>query len=391
MRILIIHNFYNPNINSGENEVVRNEYSLLKEAGHSVTLFSEVNEPDNALSWDEKLSIGVKFISGMGVSSKLRVILETENFDVCHIHNIFPLIGSHVIEILYNAGIPIVHTLHNYRYRCGNGINMRNETPCYKCSRKLSQTSLVIHSCYRNSALQSSGMYFAKRAYTNQFQRISKFILLSEYSKKSLEDFGISTSRTVVKPNFSYSAQNLEKKYLKNLVFFSRLEEIKGIIKLLEAWDKSSISRQGWNLVIAGGGSLANYVEDISRANQSVRYLGLLNRESLQKVVAEARYSFFASSMDENCPMSIIESLAVGTPLIACPNNSTREFLNGNFALSMDTDLMSWIKLFNTLDSLDYQRMSAAAFKEYTQKYSPESSLEKLESIYKSSRESKEK
>ena len=82
MKILIIHNFYNLNINSGENVVVKNEMMLLRNAGHEVVLFSQENKPDQNLPKLELLKIGIRFLSGYGTSKEISHLLKYEQFDV---------------------------------------------------------------------------------------------------------------------------------------------------------------------------------------------------------------------------------------------------------------------------------------------------------------------
>jgi hypothetical protein len=94
MRILIIHNFYDSSINSGENSAVKNEMQLLLEAGHDVTLFSKQNEPHKKMQFSEKFSVGIKFITGRGSKQEFKALLDSKKFDVCHFHNVFPLIGT---------------------------------------------------------------------------------------------------------------------------------------------------------------------------------------------------------------------------------------------------------------------------------------------------------
>ena len=382
MRILIIHNYYNSRVNSGENTVVNNEMKLLSEAGHHVTLFSKQNEPDNKMNLSERIKIGIEFSTGQGSSEELKTLLDGHEFDVCHVHNIFPLIGSDIFPIISDAGIPIVQTLHNFRYRCGSGVNSRNGIACFDCSKKIGSLPLIAHRCYRNSYIESLGMFFAQREYLNMMKYISVFIVLSPFSRDSLLQFGIPSSRIRFKPNFTFRSSTDGILRSKVVLYSGRLEAEKGVTKLMEAWDKSSASDAGWTLKIAGSGSLNTKVQDYANNAKKVIYLGQLSHHNLLNEIKSASFSLITSQALENCPMSILESLSVGTPLISSSNPSIQSFLKSSFNKMLPEDADNWFLTFNDLSNLNCELMSKNAIEEYEAKYSPESSLSILETIY---------
>lgn len=382
MKILLIHNFYNLDINSGENTVVENELNLLLNSGHDVTLFSQTNKPNNELSNSELLLMGFRFISGFGNSEKVVEILKREKFDVCHVHNIFPLIGSKVISHVFEARIPIIQTIHNFRYRCGAGINTRKGKPCFDCSRNLGRIPLVIHKCYRDSFIQSGGMYFAQSNYVKRMKQIGIFIVLSPYAKEELINFGIPENCIRIKQNFAFRNSLGNKKFLKSVVYAGRLEKAKGVDVLLKSWTESNASNMGWTLKIAGAGSLEHQVEDMARSKIGIEYLGLLSKSKLAQEISDCSFSVFTSDMLENCPMQIVESLAVSTPVIFRSNQTTNGFMHPSFSISLPERTEHWKLVFNKLDTFDCVTLSSGAKIAYEEKYSPESSLNSLESIY---------
>jgi hypothetical protein len=81
--------------------------------------------------------------------------------------------------------------------------------------------------------------------------------------------------------------------------------------------------------------------------------------------------------------MQIVESLAVSTPVIFRPNESTNGFMNPSFSISLPENTENWKFIFDKLDSFDCIELSVAARAEYEEKYSPEVSLASLEEIYR--------
>jgi len=382
MRVLVIHNFYDSNRNSGENNVVRNEIKLLSEAGHDVTLFSRQNEPDKKIHPVEKAKIGLKFLSGQGSREEFREFLTNKHFEVCHIHNVFPLIGTDFLLDIYEAGIPIVQTLHNYRYRCGSGVNFRRGRLCFDCSNRLGSLPLIAHGCYRESFAESFGMFFAQREYVQRMKQISRFIVLSSFSKESLLQFGIPGDRIRLKPNFVFRSPTDGIVKSKSIIYAGRLEITKGVPELLRAWSQSTASENGWTMKIAGSGPLSPEVQEFAKAEPNVSFLGHLGREKLFEEIKISRFSIVVSQSLESLPMAILESLSVGTPLISSVNPSFQDIIEEQFAVMLSRDVNYWYLTFDKLDSLNYELMSQKAIQEYEKKYSPESSLSALETIY---------
>lgn len=382
MRILIIHNFYDSRINSGENSAVKNEMQLLLEAGHDVTLFSKQNEPHKKMQFSEKFSVGIKFITGRGSKQEFKALLDSKKFDVCHFHNVFPLIGTDVLLEIHNAGIPIVQTIHNYRYRCGAGTNYREGRLCFDCSGHFGALPLISHGCYRNNYIESFGMFFAQRGYQKMMKHISMFIVLSNFSRDALLTFGIESKRIKLKPNFAFRSTLNGSAKPKTIIYSGRLEVDKGLPKLMEAWSQSKASKNEWTLKIAGHGSLFSEVEKFANSAKNVSFLGLLDRKTLLEEIENSRFSIILSEALENLPMVIIESLSVGTPLIVSSNPSLQNFIEKDFTVALPKDFNSWFLTFDQLDSLNYELMSQSSLQEFNEKYSPESSLRALESIY---------
>ena len=383
MKILLVHNFYNMKINSGENNVVENELNLLRNSGHEVLLYSQINEPNQKFSKVELFEMGIRFISGSGSSEEIIQILQREKFDVCHIHNIFPLIGSQVISQIHEAQIPIVQTIHNFRYRCGAGVNSRNGKVCLDCSKNFGKIQLIVHKCYRDSYVQSAAMYFAQSKYVEKMKLVSIFIVLSAYAKQEIIKFGIPENAIRIKQNFANRNIFPQKKFSKSVVYAGRLEKEKGVQLLLKSWIESNASQFGWTLKIAGAGSLEGEVEELARNSKGVQYLGLLSKSQLAQEITDCSFSIITSQMLENCPMQIVESLAVSTPVIFRPNESTNGFMNPSFSISLPENTENWKFIFDKLDSFDCIELSVAARAEYEEKYSPEVSLASLEEIYR--------
>ena len=50
-------------------------------------------------------------------------IIEEFAPDIIHVHNLFPLLTPAVYDTYWDAGVPVVQTLHNYRIICAGSFH----------------------------------------------------------------------------------------------------------------------------------------------------------------------------------------------------------------------------------------------------------------------------
>ena len=69
------------------------------------------------------------------------------------------------------------------------------------------------------------------------------------------------------------------------------------------------------NYVIAGGGELENEIKTLNLPN--VDFVGFKSGDELMRLIGSAAFSILPTEWYENCPMSVLESLMLGTPVVA--------------------------------------------------------------------------
>ncbi|MBF8148300.1 glycosyltransferase [Winogradskyella sp. F6397] len=117
------------------------------------------------------------------------------------------------------------------------------------------------------------------------------------------------------------------------ILFFGRLDdEVKNISLLIEAYSKSELPKHQVNLKILGEGNdlekLKNQVETL-KLESNVEFLGYNPNPS--EIVKSALFTVLTSRY-EGFPRSILESLALGTPVVSVDCNSgPNEIIQNNF------------------------------------------------------------
>jgi glycosyltransferase involved in cell wall biosynthesis len=172
-----------------------------------------------------------------------------------------------------------------------------------------------------------------------------------------------------------------EKRYV---AFVGRLVDIKGVTTLLDAWAR--VDRQGLQLRIAGDGPLRELVEERSRSDSTLSYLGWLEEKKVFDLMARAEAVLVPSEWYEGLPLVILRSLAVGTPLIVSDlKNFSTEVLEDDageaFAVG-DSAALAHV-LTRLVDSPErWLQRRANARLSYEQRYSPPANLHRLEEVY---------
>ena len=150
-RVLLVHNYYQ--IGGGEHTVFENEKRMLKEHGHDVAEYTRDNAELNH-SILKKLLLPFTTVFSFRTYREIRRMINAKGIDIVHCHNTFPLISPSVYYAARRCGVPLVQTVHNFRFICANGVLSREGRPCEACVKNGLECALS-NRCYRNSWLQT--------------------------------------------------------------------------------------------------------------------------------------------------------------------------------------------------------------------------------------------
>ena len=97
-------------------------------------------------------------------------------------------------------------------------------------------------------------------------------------------------------------------------LFFGRLSYEKGVDHLLEAIEKLP----GVPFKIAGTGPSEKQLHELTREKglDNVEFLGFVTGDALIDLISKASFTVIPSIWYENCPMSVLESLSLRTPVL---------------------------------------------------------------------------
>lgn len=382
MRILVIHNFYKHF--GGEDSVVKSQIELLSKKGNDVYLYSKDSKNINPKDFFKVVKNS--YSSKSSISDLERILVDFKP-DIAHIHNVYPLISTGIYKYLSNKKVPIIQTVHNFRFMCPNGLMFRNNNTCTECLEKNSFYKCTFNKCYRNSYIQSFwysnliSSSFKKGAfnYINKFIVLNKFthdlMIKKGYPKEKIELLYNSIDNSLITPNYSKEDYFL---------YLGRLSSEKGIQTLLDAF----AALPNYKLIIAGNGDLADHVKNFIKDNNlnNISFIGFIDGSQKYYLISKALALIIPSVNFENLPVVLLESLACGTSLIVSDIGGLKTFikdgLNGyKFEPGNSIDLKSKIELYSKENNI-VENLSKNSYIEFENNYTIDIQYSKLQQLY---------
>ena len=314
-KILLVHNFYQ--IGGGEHTVFENEKNLLLESGHEVITYTRSNDE---LKTSKRKLLMMPFTTSWSWKTFFEVkrIICENGIDIVHCHNTFPLISPSVYYAARSLEIPVVQTIHNFRFLCPNGLFYCDGKICEQCRAKKTFIPALKHGCYRNSKIQTAvvTMMLTLHRWLGTYQKIN-YIFLTEFNKRKFSELiDISGENVFVKPNFAkkLGTQKTETPAGSKFLFIGRLDENKGIDFLLHTWP---LLPEHYELHIYGDGKYEAECREKASLYKNIQYLGFRPREEIADDLADATALLFPSTVYETFGMTWVESFSMGRPVVA--------------------------------------------------------------------------
>ena len=200
MRILHVHNFYQ--LPGGEDQSFAATGAMLEDFGHEVIRFNLRNEVVNEIG---RLAAARRAVWSAPVHSEVRRLIQTEQPDVAHFENTFPLVSPAAYYACHAEAVPVVQTIHNFRIICPSGLLYRSGGVCEKCLGKKVAWPGILHGCYRGSRLGSAvvaAMITTHRAMGTWDKRVDAYIALNGFVRAKLIEAGLDADKIHVNPSF---------------------------------------------------------------------------------------------------------------------------------------------------------------------------------------------
>ena len=317
MRVLLVHNNYGNYATGGEKNVMLAEAKLLRDNGHDVIIYECTNDENVFNTKNHKFKAFYHSKWNPLAYRELKATINQYKPDIMHVHNYWYQLSPSIFKASYDLNVPSVITLHNYRLLCPGVLFLRNGKPCEDCMTKNPIRS-VFFRCHSGSILKSLLSYrlyssTKKNDYYSNY--ITGYIALTEFAKSKFVEGGIKESQIKVKPNFipkeqiesSNKVSEAEEKYA---LYVGRVSREKGIENLSRAWEKIHFP-----LKIIGSGD--TNLEEKLKSNKNIEFLGNKSSAEVFGYLKYCTFLVFPSIWYEGFPLTIIEALSMGKPIVA--------------------------------------------------------------------------
>lgn len=309
MRVAVVHSFYSSRQPSGENAQVESEVEALRGAGLKVALIGARTD-----DLEGQPLYGVRCAARVATGRGRSPLDQIEAFrpDLVHVHNLFPNLGRRWARHL---DVPLVATVHNFRFTCAGGTLVRDGSTCTACPEGDSWAALR-HRCYRGSLAATLPLAIAQRGGPGAdpvLGRAARVLCFSARQRRFLEAGGVPGERLVDWSNFLPAALDPGVPHdpppRSGALYVGRLTREKGIVELVRSWTGRDVLR------VVGDGPLLADVTRLAR-RRNVEVLGGVDRRQVIAHMQRSAVLAMPGATPELAPLTFVEALACGLPVV---------------------------------------------------------------------------
>ncbi len=327
MKILFVNKFLYPR--GGAETYVLKIGEELTRRGHQVEYFGmydEKNTVGNSLGLStvnkdfheagvEKVLYPLHIIYSLEAKEKMKRVIRHFQPDIIHFNNINFQLTPSVVDAGAACGVPMVQTVHDVQMLCPNHMMMeyRSQKLCKDCLGRKNKFACVRKRCIHGSLFKSIIGAIEGTVYecNSTYDKIDRFICPSRFIENKLLMESRFRGRTIMLHNFlSEVTEEIHAKKEPYVLYFGRLSEEKSIGRIL----KACRLLPDIPFIIAGSGPLEEMCRKCTLPN--VTYVGFKTGRELKELVAKAQFTLHLSIWYENCPLALLESQALGTPVL---------------------------------------------------------------------------
>lgn len=330
MRIILCHNNYSV---SGGAEVFYHEVGrVLSEQGHQVAYFSAMSEKVCS-PWRDYFPPVVSYSQGGlpakvinfprmvyngNAKQKMGRLIEDFKPDIIHAFAIYVQLTPAILDAAREAGVPVVMSCNDYKHICPNYKLYHHGKICEECNGGKFYRAIVNRCCHDSMAYSVASTV---EAYVHNWMNIYRknvhtFLFASEFMANKTETFwGKGNFRWRMLRNPFEAKQHSASIEVGNYaLYFGRLIDEKGLNVLLDA---AALARDVPLVVVGDGPDLDKLKQQAAAQSLThVQFVGAKWGDELDQILRGCRFVVVPSLWHENFPYVILQSFAVGKPVI---------------------------------------------------------------------------
>lgn len=339
-----------------------------------------------------KVALASRMVWSRAAARGMEQALDEFRPDVVHAHNVYHQLSPSVLHAAARRGVPVVMTLHDYKLACPTYQLMDHGRPCTACVER-GPWQAARRACRDGSRAASTvaavevGVHRRLGAYDG----VRRLVAPSRFLADTIAAAGVYPDRLRVLPNFT----DLDVPVRtgppdRAVVFAGRLSAEKGVDTLVRAVGRAGdllADRPGVLLDVAGDGPERPALERLADevAPGRVRFHGRLPRPELVALLAGATVSAVPSRWHENQPLAVLESFALGVPVLATDLGGLPELVDagtGWVCAADDVTALAGAVVAALRDPADAAARGARARRVAEQRHDPHHHLAGIREIY---------
>ena len=402
MKILHINKFFD--LHGGAEIAVHNVMKRQRDLGHEVHIFS-TSSPKNEFSEDaayfverfdyatqegarKDLRKAASYIWNREAQHAVERMLEVIQPDVIHLHNLYHHLSTSVLEPIRRSKIPCVQTLHDYKLACPNYKMFTEGSVCERC-RGGRYTEAITHHCLSSSSIANvlAAFEMGMTKFQQSYERtVQTFLCPSQFMVDKMAAWGEPPGKLVYHPNAVELSSRPATRDGGYVFAAGRLSPEKGFDVLIRAAARIPTL----TVKIAGIGPEESRLRMLatSLSATNVQFLGFLRRSEHAEVWSRAIAHAMPSLNYENAPLSILDAMADGLPILGSRIGGIPEMVvdQGNGFLVEAGNVDAWadaLATFSALSEPERTRMAEESRRLVVEKFSWERHLKQLFALYR--------
>lgn len=398
MTIIQVNKFFYKK--GGAEQYMLDLFEWLQATGHEVIPFA-MQHPNNlptpyavffpsyvetakvTFGWQGVRTLG-RMVYSFAAKRRMARLVEAKQPKLAHIHNIYAQLSPSVLVALKEQGVPMVMTVHDHAL-----VSPEYNRSAHPNAKDVAHMGVWaaartrFHKGSYMASLVQRGVFGLHRWLKIYANTIDVFIVPSKYLQGRLLLAGYDPSRMVHIPHgIDVSGPMPTIGHDGYVLFVGRLSEEKGVHMVLE------MARALTHIpfVIVGTGPEESALHLAADGLSHVRFVGFQTGEDLAKWYAGAMCVVVPSTVHENFPLTILEAMKYGKPVIGSKVGGIPEMVSdGTTGYVVDPfHVPGWIEAVERIasDAPRWQSMAHAAFRRVKEEFSLEAHHAQLECVY---------
>ena len=374
---------------------------LMRARGHEVALFSMADPRGEVTDYDRHFVPHIDFKNRSQFIAKIRgaahVVYSTEarrrlramigDFqpDVAHVRNIYHHLSPSILWELKQQGVPVLYHLNDFKLLCPSYNMVSQGRACEVCKGGKFWKALTTE-CYPGLGNRAT---LAAEASVHRWlgtyrKCVDLFLAPSAFVRDKFVEHGWDASRFEVLPHFQRVLPGETPAAGAPLLYVGRLSEEKGVDDLVRAMQLVPHLR----LVVAGDGPQRAALEQLASSLdlENVEFVGQVSPSRRDALISASQFTVLPSHAYETLGKTILESYALGRPVVASDIGSRRELVRhgetGMLYPCGDIDELAKAIQWLSENSTAAERMGQAGREWMREANKPESHYEKLSKLY---------